>query len=82
MMSNQIIKYYNAHSHLPGENTVLNLDVKNIDNFSNFSSLQWVSLGFHPWSHRSVSRQEFLSYFDQLTRRDDLKIVFKFPQAS
>lgn len=74
-MNQKAKNYLNAHSHFSGEGTVLSLDIQDVEKYPSFSAQQWVSLGFHPWFHQSVKKEDFIHILDHLMKRADFKIV-------
>ena len=69
------MNFWDFHTHNPGKRNILNLNYSSSKNTQRFSYIQPITLSAHPWDSDRFNLSEFVSSYEYVKSREDLKVV-------
>ena len=69
------MNFWDFHTHNPGKRNIFNLNYLSSKNTPKFNYIQPITLSAHPWDSDRFNFSEFVSSYEYVQSREDLKIV-------
>ena len=69
------MKFWDFHTHKTGKKNIFNLNYSSSKSIPTFNYIQAVTLSAHPWDSDRFNFSEFVSSYEYVKSREDLKIV-------